>query len=99
MNSATEELLSYLRTIANFGGTLEQAKALAAKAVDSIGTCNIPLPDVAYEIVEDGILVATASNPRDASEYAGQYSRSGGDVEVFTVVRSSWEGPFAGRVR
>lgn len=38
MNSATEELLSYLRTIANFGGTLEQAKALAAKSVDSIAT-------------------------------------------------------------
>lgn len=40
MNSATEELLSYLRTIANFGGTLEQAKALAAKAVDSIAVCT-----------------------------------------------------------
>lgn len=38
MKAALVEVKSYLRTLANFGGTLQQAKELAQKCLDKLDT-------------------------------------------------------------
>src|SRR5690606_10580951 len=53
---------------------------------------------ITYEIWQDDMMVASSTDPKDASHYAAVYSQDG-PVKVYTVLRSEWEGPNGGIVR